>query len=281
MDLKILSNKVNALVKQLDEEQSELLANLRGSRGFLPRMSPAELLTFIIYFHFCRFNDFKAYCHYMQQHHATMFPQQLHYKTLCAWRTRLLAISSAILNMLMQKTANTKEGFIDSTHLDICHHVRSNRKRKALRAARKSKNGMGWHYGFKLHIVANLFSELISACMTAGNVDDRKPVKKMCQGKVRDIYGDRGYISKKLSTRLAKKGMRLITRNRRNMPRNKISSHDKKMLKKRSIIETIIGELKSRYHIDHTRHRSLKGLMVNLWAGLIAYCLSPNKPRLA
>ena len=60
MDLKLLSHKVNVLVKQLDQEQSELLANLRGSRGFPPRMSPAELLTFMIYFHFCHFNDFKA-----------------------------------------------------------------------------------------------------------------------------------------------------------------------------------------------------------------------------
>ena len=217
----------------------------------------------------------------MQQHHATMFPQQLHYKTLCAWRTRLLTISIAIIKMLMQKADNTKEGFIDSTHLDICHPIRSKRKRKALQAARKSKNGMGWHHGFKLHIIVNRISEIVSACMTTGNVDDRKPVKKMCRGKVRVIYGDRGYISQKLSTHLAKKGMRLITRNRRNMPRKKMSSHDKKMLKKRSIIETIIGKLKSSHHIEHSRHRSLKGLLVNLWTGLIAYCLSPNKPRLA
>ena len=280
MDLKSLSHKIHELVKQLDEEQGELLADLRGSRGFPPRMSPTELLTFMTYYHYCRFNDFKAYCRYMQQHHTNTFPQQLHYKTLCAWRTRLLTICQAIMDMLTQKAANTKESFIDSTHLDICHPIRSSRKRKALHTAKKSKNGMGWHHGFKLHIIVNRIAEIVSACITAGNVDDRRPVSKMCRRKVRVIYGDRGYISKKLSAYLAKKGIRLITRNRRNMPRKKMSSHVKKMLKKRSIIETIIGKLKSHHHIDHTRHRSFKGVLVNLWIGLIAYCLSPNKPRL-
>ena len=256
MDLKLLSHKIQTLVKQLDKQQSETLANLRGKRGFPPRMPHAELLTFMIYYHYCQFKNFKAYCQHMQQYHATMFPQQLHYKTLCAWRIRLLPICKDILKHLMQKAHNTREGFIDSTHLDICHPIRSMRPRKALHAARKSKNGMGWHHGFKFHIIVNRFGEIVNARMTAGNVDDRKPVKKLCRRIVRVLYGDRGYLSKELSAHLAKKGIRLVTRNRRNMPRKKMTSQDKKMLKKKSIIETIIGELKDRYHIDHTRHRS-------------------------
>ncbi|MFN8375010.1 MAG: IS982 family transposase, partial [Anaerolineae bacterium] len=33
--------------------------------------------------------------------------------------------------------------------------------------------------------------------------------------------------------------------------------------------------------IEHTRHRSLANLMVNVVAGLIAYCHQPKKPSLA
>ncbi len=52
------------------------------------------------------------------------------------------------------------------------------------------------------------------------------------------------------------------------------------MLKKRFIIETINDQLKNISFIEHSRHRRLHGFMINLTAGLIAYCLKPNKPAL-
>ena len=280
MDLNSLSHKIHALVKQLDEQNSELLENWRGSRGFPPRLALAELLTFMTYFHYCRFTDFKAFCHHMRQHYSSVFPQLLHYKTLCAWRTRLIKICQAILRLMTQKAANTEEKFIDSTHLDICHPIRADRNRIALYAARKGKNRMGWHCGFKLHLAINRFCEIIGYEISAGNVDDRKFVEDICEGKNGSIYADRGYLSAALSTSLAKKSLRLVTRNRCNMPRKELSSHDRKFLKKRGIIETVIGVLKSRNHIDHTRHRSFKGFTVNVLMGLIAYALHPNKPSL-
>jgi hypothetical protein len=38
--------------------------------------------------------------------------------------------------------------------------------------------------------------------------------------------------------------------------------------------------LKNISQIKHTRHHSLANLMVNLMAGLIAYCHQPKKPSL-
>jgi len=52
------------------------------------------------------------------------------------------------------------------------------------------------------------------------------------------------------------------------------------MLKKRSLIETIIDELKNLCQIEHTRHPSPVNFTVNLLGGIAAYCLQPNKPRL-
>ncbi len=45
-------------------------------------------------------------------------------------------------------------------------------------------------------------------------------------------------------------------------------------------METVIDELKNLCQIEHTRHRSPLNFTVNLLAGIIAYCLMPNKPRL-
>ena len=276
MDLNLLSHKIHALVKQLDEQNRELLENWRGSRGFPPRLALAELLTFMTYFHYCRFTDFKAFCQHMQRHHSDTFPQLLHYKTLCAWQTRLLQICQAI--MLMQKAVNTEEKFIDSTHLDICHPIRADRNRIALYAARKGKNSMGWHHGFKLHLVINRMGQIVGYDITAGNADDRNSVEKMCRERGGSVYAERGYLSKDLVAGLLKKGIRLVTRNRCNMPRKELSSQDRELLKKRTIIETIIGMLKGRHHIEHTRHRSYAGFVVSVLMGLIAYCLHSSKP---
>lgn len=55
---------------------------------------------------------------------------------------------------------------------------------------------------------------------------------------------------------------------------------DKRLARKRSIIETIIDQLKNISQIEHSRHRSPVNFSVNLLWGLIAYCCQPKKPAL-
>ena len=52
-------------------------------------------------------------------------------------------------------------------------------------------------------------------------------------------------------------------------------------MRKRALIESVIGQLKSLCHIEHTRHRSPTNFVVHLLAGLIAYCHLPHKPSIA
>jgi hypothetical protein len=52
------------------------------------------------------------------------------------------------------------------------------------------------------------------------------------------------------------------------------------MLSRRFIIETINDQLKNISQIEHSRHRSPNGFMLNLLVGLVAYCLKDNKPTL-
>jgi hypothetical protein len=55
---------------------------------------------------------------------------------------------------------------------------------------------------------------------------------------------------------------------------------DKVLLRKRALIETINDQLKNISQIEHTRHRSVTGCMVNLIAGLVAYSFRPKNPSL-
>lgn len=56
---------------------------------------------------------------------------------------------------------------------------------------------------------------------------------------------------------------------------------DKLLLRKRSILKTIINQLKNISQIEHTRHRSLANFMVNVVCGLIACSHQSTKPSLA
>jgi len=53
------------------------------------------------------------------------------------------------------------------------------------------------------------------------------------------------------------------------------------LLRQRSIIETIIDQLKNISQIQHSRHRSFVNCFVNILGGLIAYCDQQNKPGIA
>ena len=52
------------------------------------------------------------------------------------------------------------------------------------------------------------------------------------------------------------------------------------MLKKRFLIETINDQLKNISYVEHSIHRSTNEFMIDMLAGLIAYCLKANKPRI-
>ncbi|MEL6937144.1 MAG: transposase, partial [Cyanobacteria bacterium J06607_17] len=71
-----------------------------------------------------------------------------------------------------------------------------------------------------------------------------------------------------------------VASGRRNMKNQLMKLTDKLLARKRSIVETIIDQLKNISQIEHSRHRSPVNFMVNLMCGLIAYCHQPKKPAL-
>jgi hypothetical protein len=72
----------------------------------------------------------------------------------------------------------------------------------------------------------------------------------------------------------------LLVTIRQNMKPKVIKLWDKIMLRKRYIIETVNDQLKSISQIEHSRHRSMHGFMLNLMRSLIAYCHKEAKPTI-
>ena len=139
---------------------------------------------------------------------------------------------------------------------------------------------MGWFYGFKLHLIVNERGELITFYLTAGNIDDRKPVPHLTKALWGKLFGDKGYLSKALCNELFERGLQLVTGIRKNMQNRLVPMMDKILLRKRSLIETVNDTLKNVCQIEHSRHRSPVNFVAHLIAGLIAYAALPKKPSL-
>jgi hypothetical protein len=263
----------------IEQWQCTLLENGELKRRRDCKLSPAEVMTIIIHFHQSHYRDFKNYyLLYVSRQLKAYFPELLSY-------TRFLGISSSVVvplcSYLTSKLGKpTGIQFVDSTKIEVCHIMRAKRNQVFADVATHGKGTMGWSFGFKLHLIINHLGEIVSLKLTKGNVDDRQPVPEMADSLFGKLYGDKGYISKALSGELLNKGVELITTIRKNMKKKFISLWDRAILKKRFIIETVNDQLKNISYIEHSRHRSIHGFMLNLLGGLIAYCLKNDKPSL-
>ena len=146
--------------------------------------------------------------------------------------------------------------------------------------AATGKTSMGWFHGFKLHLVINDRGDLLALALTAGNVDDHQPIPMLTEDLWGKLFGDKGYISKRLFEKLLGRGLKLITQIRKNMKNKLISLEEKILLRKRSLIETVNDQLKNVCQIEHSRHRSPANFLAHLLAGLIAYAKKPKRPSL-
>jgi hypothetical protein len=259
--------------------QRELVAEGRRRRR-RGRMSPSELMTILILFQQSQYRTFKAfYTQHVQQHWRGEFPGLVSYGRFVELMPSVLVPLTVYLQTRLG--ACTGISFIDSTALAVCRTARIRQHRVFALDAARGKTSVGWFYGFKLHLVVNDRGELLAFCLTRGNVDDRRPVPRLVRRLFGKLFGDRGYISQALAEDLfVRHGLRLITKLRKNMRHRVLTMTDKLLLRKRAIIETIYDQLKNICQIEHSRHRSPRNFLVNLLAGLIAYCHQPKKPSL-
>ena len=259
--------------------QQRLLQDGQRQRVRQGQLSLSEIMTIIVFFHQSGYRDFKRYyTKYVVVHLRSDFPTLVSYNRFVELMPRALVPLCTYLHT--RKGHGTGITFVDSTPLAVCHNKRIARHKVFDGYATRGKCSMGWYFGFKLHLMVNDQGELLAFRVTTGEVDDREPVERMAEELWGNLYGDRGYISKVLHDALLAGGLKLITLIRRNMKPRLMRLWDRLMLRKRFLIETINDQLKNVSQIEHSRHRSLTGFMVNVVGALIAYTYQPKKPSL-
>jgi hypothetical protein len=258
-----------------------LLVSGERQRQRTRSLTLSEVMTIVIHFHQSQYRNFKAYYkEYVLRHLRSEFPNLVSYSRFVEFMPSALIPLSIFLRTSCFGTCSGIS-FIDSTSLDVCDNRRIAQHRVFAGHAERGKTSMGWFFGFKLHLIVNDRGELLNVMLTPGNVDDRKPVPDMVRDLFGQLIGDKGYISQTLFEELLNNfNIQFITGIKSNMKNKLMPIFDKILLRKRSIIETVIDQLKNISQIEHSRHRSPMNFLVNLVCGLIAYCRQPKKPSL-
>ncbi|CAA9397313.1 Mobile element protein [uncultured Leptolyngbya sp.] len=244
-------------------------------------LSLSEIMTILISFHQSCYRNFKTYYQEkVQAEWAAEFPRLVSYQRFIEWVPGTLVPMCAYLRSCFGNCSGIS--FMDSTSLRVCHNRRIKQHKVFEDLAACGKTSVDWFFGFKLHLVVNDRGELLNMMLTPGNTDDRTPVPKLLQQLFGKVFADKGYVSQKLAKQLLNTaGIQLITKLKRNMKQRLMPLNDRLLLRKRSIIETIIDQLKNISQIEHSRHRSAVNCFVNILGGLIAYCHQPKKPSIA
>jgi transposase len=259
--------------------QNSLLPSPRRKRQRAFTLSPAEVMTLLMVFQSSSYRDFKHYyTHYVPCVLKQEFPKRVSYNRFIELAQSILIPLSAYLHT--RRATSRGIAFVDATPIRVGHNWRISRHRTFEGLAQRGKDSVDWFYGFKRHLIVDDQGQLVSFLVTPGNVDERQGLRKMAKFIKGKLFGDKGYISKALAAELWDQGVQLVTRVRRNMKPVVLDDFDNLLLRKRSIIETINDQLKNISQLEHSRHRSLTGFMLNLLAALVAYSFQPNKPSL-
>ncbi|MEE1057585.1 MAG: IS982 family transposase, partial [Acutalibacteraceae bacterium] len=163
-----------------------------------------EIMTIVIYFHLSNYRTFKWYYNkFVCKTLKPYFPKLVSYKRFVEiMKVTIVPLTLYLINYGFSKS--TGINFVDSTAIEVCdnHRIYSHKVFKEL--AQRGKSSTGWFYGFKLHLMINDKGEILSFCLTSGNIDDRN--WEVMSHLTKEIYGklfaDRGYLSKNLFEKL-------------------------------------------------------------------------------
>ncbi|SPM46326.1 transposase [Orientia tsutsugamushi] len=120
----------------------------------------------------------------------------------------------------------------------------------------------------------------MSVKITKCNKSDLSVSSITSKGLFGKFFGDKAYISKELFHQLLTNGLRLFTNLRKDMQTYLLDIDDKRLLNKRSLIESVFNVLKKHIHLEHTQHLSPINFFVHIIASLTSYYISKLNPYL-
>lgn len=260
------------------------------SKGFLPALSDAEVITMELVGECLGFDTDKGIWAYFKNCYQHYFPKLGSYPNFAKHCANLVWIKDKMMSVLgalcvNQNHQNKSPCLIDSFPVSVCVYQRAKRHKsfKGVASFGYCASKDERYFGFKAHLMTNKDGQILSYILTPANTDDRQAVFELTQSlqgqQVRQLFGDKGYLSKDLQSELIQLGIDLQTPLRDNMKDDRSQSFLSYLKRTRKTTQTVISQLSQRFNAQTTKARDLWHLSNRVIRKLLAHslCVQINK----
>ncbi len=196
----------------------------------------------------------KSIWRYFRNHWHNWFPHLGSRSTFVKQSANLCLLKQEMLKYLSERLGAVEDEIhmIDGFPMPVCKITRAANSQcfqgeagYSYCAAKDEK-----YYGFEGHIVISFDGIITGQTFAAANVDERDVVEKMTLNLHGLLIGDKGYICPQLKDDLAQRSLDLETPLRKKMKETRPKDFVHKLMKTRRRVETVIGQLVERFHIE-------------------------------
>lgn len=260
----------------IDDELEKMLKGKKlRQRGRYPQLTDSEVITMEIIGEFLGKDCDKSIWEYFKGHWTHFFPRIPDRSNF----VRQAANLHVIKRLLQERLASALGSYADALHIidglpmPVCKFARAYFSKTfkgnatyGYCATKKER-----YYGFRGHLVINSIGVVTAATFTAANIDERDVCPELV-GKIQGLLlGDKGFIRPELQEELDAEGIFLQTPLRDNMEDSRSKKFLSWMIGTRRLIETVIGQLAERFHIEKIWARDLWHEASRFWRKILAH----------
>lgn len=245
------------------------------TRGYQPKLSDSEVITMEIVGEFLGNDQDKSIWQYFRTHWLHWFPNLGSRANFAKQSANLWKIKEQIAQQLVHQMGVDKSVVhsVDGFPIPVCKRTRAKRSR-----CFKNEAGYSYcaakdekYYGFRGHLVINGSGIITNFAFAKASIDERDVVPELTEGLTGLLIGDKGYIRPYLREKLLRRKLVLQTPFKKNMKDNRPKKFIRLLMAIRRRIETVIGQLTERFHIQKVRARDWWHLSNRLSRKILAH----------
>jgi IS5 family transposase len=261
----------------IDKEVQKITLPLR-TRGFSPMLSDSEVITLETIGEFLGQDTDCGTWRYFKTHWLEWFPNLGSRQNYAKHAANLWQVKQLIQSALAKQMGALSDQLhmADGFPVPVCHF-----KRAGFSAVFRGISAYGHcaaksqtYYGFKGHLVISSQGIITGITLTPANVDERDALWEVV-GNIQDLLiADKGLIGEDYQEQIRLyTAVNLRTPTRSNMSDTRGKDCNRWITSTRRLIETVIGQLADRFHIEKVRARDLWHLTNRIARKILAHTI--------
>lgn len=238
----------------------------KAPQGRKPCYSDELIIALAVYQHLWRFRYAQDLLYWLRSHgHQVPAPS-----TFCERKAQLLRQVILAIKALTGLLNPAPCLHMDSKKLPTAALARAKRVRLPGSIGRDHANRT-YFYGLRLHALVDEQGFLQRVLLAPAHAHDVVVAVRLLEGlRYRVVTGDRGYLSRALKAQVARQGVDLIAKHKRNMRPH--TRREEYFLRGHRMVESVFSSL-DRWGLSERPYRKTRGLVFHLYAVLLGYGL--------